>query len=86
VPLFKEDLDRQMNAGCSNPDCTADHKIGEEMYLSSKCHLGAPNFVTYREGVVIVRCSICQDIVLEIEVASQADDISPPGSWKNRLH
>jgi hypothetical protein len=53
---------------CHAEDC--DHSSHDtEMYLHPKCHVGSPTWAIYEEGVINVKCSECDALVVRIEVA-----------------
>lgn len=64
--LYREALDR---ARCGTPGCTK-HAKPDPIVLHSLCHRKEPTWVVYAHGVLTVRCAKCDDIVVQIAVAS----------------
>lgn len=61
---FREDLDQ---LGCGVPDCGHSHHDG--IYLHARCHIEAPTWACYREGVLTLTCSRCGRHVDAVAVA-----------------
>lgn len=62
APLTRAELDRLT---CQTPGCAHDHHDG--LVLNSRCHTRKPTFVRYwGDGVVEVRCRICNGFVASI--------------------
>ena len=59
--LYKEELDKM--------ECAAGHKA-KGFWLHSKCHITIPTWVRYEDGIISVRCSVCDKVVAEIAIAS----------------
>lgn len=66
--LTRADLDARQ---CEDPGCDrTDHVAQERVYFSSRCHPGTGVVeVSYRSGVLTLRCSVCRTIAVEIAVA-----------------
>lgn len=64
-PLTRTDLDRM---GCDAPGC--DHTSHQgPMVPRGRCHPSAGTWCYYQDGVLTVRCRICELMILEIAVA-----------------
>lgn len=64
-PFYKEDF---MGVKCSCPDVNCkDHGT----FIHARCHIGYPTWAEFspREGVLIIRCSVCDETVARIAVA-----------------
>ncbi len=54
---------------CASPDCS--HDDHGELYLHSRCHVGAPSVVAYYAGVLTVKCAECQKDIVLVKVAEE---------------
>jgi hypothetical protein len=72
---FKEDLDQ---LGCGVPGCEHSHHDG--IYLHARCHLDAPTWASYREGVLTLTCSRCGRHVDAVAIAARPPARSSPRS------
>ena len=59
--LYKEELDKM--------ECAAGHEA-KGLWLHSGCHITIPMWVRYENGVLIIRCSVCNKVVAEVAVMS----------------
>ena len=66
-PCYREDLDAM---GCRTPDCNHEAS-GHEIYLHAGCHSDAPPWAEYADGSLVLRCSVCDALVVRIAVASK---------------
>jgi hypothetical protein len=65
-PYTRADLDAKK---CGNPGC--DHSAHDKpLYVHAPCHLDAPPWFAYYDGVLVVTCSVCDAFVCGIRVAS----------------
>ena len=62
--FYKEDLDKM--------ECAMSHGA-KKLWLHSKCHITAPTWVKYENGVLNIHCSWCSKIVAKIAVKSKND-------------
>lgn len=71
--LFSEDLDAQIECGCSEPDC--DCQTGM-FFLHSRCHPQAGTWAAYERGsnTLSIFCAECGAPVVEVAVASKGRD------------
>lgn len=46
---------------------------GQPMALVQKCHPGRGLHVVYQNGVVTVRCNVCEKLVVHVAVAERVD-------------
>ena len=69
--LSRAELDRM---GCGVPNCTHDHSV---LYLRPKCHPHGGVEVAYEkeDGVVVVRCLKCKQLVGALQVARTLDPV-----------
>lgn len=67
-PIYTEDLN-QMH--CSEPGCGCNHH--DDLALHSGCHTGSPTFAWYKEGILTIKCAICETVITKIAVASLAN-------------
>lgn len=64
APLTRLRLDQMR---CASPGCT--HEKHGGLFLHGRCHIGEGNEVEYRDGVLYVRCCVCQRQIVDIQVA-----------------
>lgn len=64
MALTQKDMD---GMGCGHEDC--DHTSHTtELVLHPKCHVGTPTWCSYDNGVIVVRCAECDQMVARIAV------------------
>jgi len=66
MALYKEDL-KDLKCPCGRPGCE------DPLFIHSKCHLEAATWASYFDGVLTVRCSVCEEVIAEFAVASRGD-------------
>lgn len=68
IARTKEELDAYVRGACGDPDCKVKHKA---IFMCDE-HLEAPVLVFYKQGtgVIDIRCSVCNQPVAELELAS----------------
>jgi hypothetical protein len=68
MALYLEDLQKTLERGCGNPNCTHNHST---LILKSGCHWknGVNVVVTKGSDVLAIRCSKCDKLIVEIFVA-----------------
>lgn len=64
--LYRQDMDRLQ---CGVPGCTDQHE--GPVFLHAKCHMGAGTRVSYRFGILDVRCRKCESLVAQVAVAER---------------
>jgi hypothetical protein len=60
--IYKEDLD-----GMS---CAQGHS-SKGLFLHSACHIGAPTWVRYEDGILTICCASCNKVIIAVAVASK---------------
>ena len=65
MALHKEDLDN-MHCKCGKPSCE------ETITFHSGCHPRSPTWTSYFGGEVVIRCSACSKVILNVKVAERA--------------
>lgn len=67
------ELEKLTREGCQCGDSGCDKRFTEEnpMELAVKCHRGAPLVVSYWDGWLYFRCSVCDEPVVKIEVSKR---------------
>ena len=63
TPLYADDLDAKR---CQDPSC--DHMNDSELFLWANCHSTNKLQVSYSEGIVTIRCGVCEQVVVDIAV------------------
>lgn len=63
-PRTRRELDALPCSCCGGPP-----HAGSPMDLDSRCHNGAPTRARYAEGVLEIRCAVCDKLVTRIAVA-----------------
>ena len=63
---YKEDLD-MLKCLCGMPACES------RVIFHSDCHLNAPTWCEYFNGVLKVFCSVCSKTIVEIKVAKKCE-------------
>jgi hypothetical protein len=70
--LYREDLETDLQGGCSVPGCTHDHhnKL-TEVYLHGKCHPHAGVDACYKQGTgkLFLTCRVCGRHIIMVVVA-----------------
>jgi hypothetical protein len=66
-PLTRRELDAQT---CDTPGCDHSTHDGDGLYLTGRCHAGAPTQVLYRDGTLTLRCYVCRADIVYIAVAA----------------
>lgn len=59
-----------MRCGMVHPDGEICNH-GGPLTFHSQCHIEAPTWVTYSDGVLTVKCSVCEREVAQVKVASE---------------
>ena len=59
IPMTREDLD----------GVCADHP----MVLNQRCHFNGEQRVSYHDGVLSIRCAVCEAMVVEVAVVRRSD-------------
>ena len=65
MPLTRQQLDTMQ---CGTPGCTEEHGA---LYFHGRCHPNAATWAGYADGVVTVRCSVCEQTIVAIAVAER---------------
>ena len=65
-----EPMTRQRIDALTCDGCGEDHNH-EEMFFHSRCHPGAPTWAVYEDGVVVIKCADCDEVVVAIKVADE---------------
>jgi len=58
---YQEDLDLIKY----NMPCCKDH---DETTIHSRCHPLAPTLACYKDGILTIKCYVCNEVVIEINV------------------
>ena len=71
MSAYTEDLDRLAAQGCAVPNCKHEHD--GTVYIHGRCHINARMEVSYSTGTGLLRitCSECEQLVMEVAVASK---------------
>jgi len=70
APAHKEQLDTMK---CQTPGCEhRDHDT--EIFIRAGCHVEEPVWASYDSGILTLRCSVCDSVIIRVAVAS---NISP---------
>lgn len=64
--LYKEDMDKIFNGRCMCDVCR-----GKSEYRHANCHAGGAMKVRYNNGVLEVRCRVCDGVVVAVKVAER---------------
>lgn len=64
MPLYKEDL-KGLVCPCGVPGCES------PMVIHSRCHPDRATWVSYYDGILTVKCSVCEQVLAEVFVASK---------------
>ena len=67
MTLHQGDLDHMGCDGCGKKHPPG----GMPLFFHGKCHLDAPSWVMYQDGVLHVACAQCGETVAEVAVATQ---------------
>lgn len=62
--LYQEDM-ANMQCPCGKPGCE------DPLYIHGKCHMTAPAWVKYFDGVLTVECSVCETQIAQFAVAKR---------------
>ena len=64
MPLYKEDM-KDLRCTCGHPGCE------DPLYLHPKCHIEAPTWAKYFDGILTIECIECEQIIAEFAIASR---------------
>jgi len=66
APLTKEEIQRMMAQGCTEPGCTSKHD--ELMFLTGVCHPRGKIDVALFHGSLYISCRICDSFIARFQV------------------
>lgn len=55
---------------CSREHCEND-ACSSELAFHSACHQGFPTWAFYKDGVIIVKCSVCDQEIAQVAVKEE---------------
>ena len=74
--LFREDLEKLLAQGCAcckkeGKDPKKEHSHKQPLYFHAKCHIDAPPWSYYKNGIIHIECSVCRQPIFSFQVASK---------------
>jgi hypothetical protein len=66
TPLTRHDLDQLVCGICGEGAEGHEH---DPFYIHSRCHMDAPIWAIYTEGVIIFKCAECDREITKVSVA-----------------
>jgi hypothetical protein len=75
--IYKEDLLKLMEKGCSDPECKGPHAQHDHMTLIQQCHPGKGTVVGFcrNEGILIIACKVCKRVSANVAVAERSPNV-----------
>lgn len=64
-PMTAAELDARVSKGCDTPDCNCSK---QPLFINGNCHPGGGVEARYYEGLLTIRCYVCERPIITLEV------------------